>query len=334
MNYIEVRNELILKAAKTKTPIAGEIELTPACNLSCVMCYVREKKPQKELTTEEWKKIIFEAKEAGLLFVLFTGGEIFLRKDFQEIYEYTYDLGIRISLFTNGSLINDQIIAYLLKRKPDLIAITMYGVTSEQYKEVTGCGEAFYQIHENIRKLKKVQLPLVVRTIAIKTIYNNIDQIIEYFKNESLSVTYSLYVGPRRCNKQAAVKRLTPIELLDYEAKFQKAFGISHKIQANECEKGFSCVAGKSSYFITWDAYLSPCAMLNTPREKIASSFKEAWHRFIPKLQDIPLCEGYEECQYKKFCLQCPARRYLEGDFTKCSQYLKDIAKLKMKQEL
>lgn len=331
MNYATTRKRLIQEAAKQHIPIAGEFELTSFCNLKCKMCYVRESKRQMELSTQQWISLIKEAKDAGLLFCLFTGGEIFTRSDFKEIYEATYDMGIRITLFTNGTLISDEIVSMLAKRPPEFVAITLYGASNKTYEKITQQKNGYDLVKQGIEKLQKYNINLMVRTIAIKDIYQEMDQLIAFIKENHLLTTYSLYVGPRRnisipCEE--TFERLTPLELLEYRKVYEKEFGLPQPIEFGDCESGFKCVAGKSAYFVTWDKRMTPCAMLSSPSIKIENSFINAWNEFHLATQDIPLCKGYENCAYKKECLQCPARRYLEGGFDQCSPYLREIAKV------
>ena len=328
MTYSQVKTHLIQQASRQRIPLVGEFELTPQCNLNCTMCYIREAKPKNLVSTEAWIQLIHEAKEAGLLFCLFTGGEIFLRDDFQAIYEATYDLGIRITLFTNGTLITDDVIAMLKKRPPELLAITMYGVTPELYQAVTGHPEAFAQVGAGIRKLQEAHLPFLVRTIAVREIYNHLDDVLAYFKAHHFSVSYSLYVGPRRCNvTKSPDDRLTPPELVCYDKWFQEAFGVKTVTRREECYVGLSCVAGASSFFVSWDGAMMPCAMLNVPKIPI-TNFNATWNKFQVETASIPLCSSYPHCEVKSTCMQCAAKRYLEGGFTACSPYLKEIATL------
>lgn len=74
---------LLNKACVANIPMSGTFELTPMCNFSCKMCYVRKTPeevnahPRKMMTLEEWLRLAEEAREAGLLYLLLTGGEPF-----------------------------------------------------------------------------------------------------------------------------------------------------------------------------------------------------------------------------------------------------------------
>lgn len=252
-----------------------------------------------------------------------------LRSDFQDIYEFTYDLGMRISLFTNGTLISDEVVNYLKKRKPDLVAITLYGINPHQYQEITGSAQAFSQVSSAIKRLKEAKITVVVRTIAVQTIYRHLDDVINYLKELHLPVSYSLYVGPKRsCLGSSNIERLNPEQLVIYQSQFKQAFGESLTIELSDCLESFRCLAGKSSYFIRWDGMMMPCAMLEYPSFMAKDDFARAWKKLNLAINNVPLCEGYEDCSVRSFCLQCPARRYLEGGFAQCSPYLKAIATL------
>ena len=77
------------KASRLNIPLSGTFELTPVCNMACRMCYVRMTKAQQEAlhplrTAEEWLELGKTAKDRGVLYLLLTGGEPFLRPDFRE----------------------------------------------------------------------------------------------------------------------------------------------------------------------------------------------------------------------------------------------------------
>jgi pyrroloquinoline quinone biosynthesis protein E len=61
-----------------------------------------------EKSADEWIAMIRQAADQGLLKCTFTGGDPFMREDFEEIYCKAYDMGLRISIFTNGILIGKK----------------------------------------------------------------------------------------------------------------------------------------------------------------------------------------------------------------------------------
>lgn len=86
-------------------PIWISLELTYQCPLKCVFCSNPldfDSYREGELSTEEWKQVIREAREMGAMQIGFTGGEPTLRKDLEELVAYADELGYYTNLITSG----------------------------------------------------------------------------------------------------------------------------------------------------------------------------------------------------------------------------------------
>ena len=141
MEVNEIRYEtpltqyLFQKADRQKIPLCGTFELSPLCNFNCRMCYVRKtplqvkKHPRKMRTLGQWKDLTDQAAEAGMLYLLLTGGEPFLWPDFWELYEYVSQKGLVVSINTNGSMIDRDAVARLKEMPPSIINVTLYGAS-------------------------------------------------------------------------------------------------------------------------------------------------------------------------------------------------------------
>ena len=125
-----------------RVPLQVSIEVTRRCPLECLHCYnnlpmADVEAKQRELSKEEHFRMLDELVAMGCFWILYTGGEIFARKDFLEIYTYAKKKGFLITLFTNGTIINEQIADYLAEWPPFAIEITLYGRTRETYEALT-----------------------------------------------------------------------------------------------------------------------------------------------------------------------------------------------------
>ena len=92
------------KLSGKRVPIGGSIEVTQRCNIRCVHCYnnlaAGDRAAQKtELSLADHHRIIDKLVDFGCLWLLYTGGEIFLRNDFLDIYTYARRIGLLITLF-------------------------------------------------------------------------------------------------------------------------------------------------------------------------------------------------------------------------------------------
>ena len=103
------------KVTEQRIPLSGSIDLTHRCNLRCIHCYLGNKevingKREEELSTTQWISIIDQITDAGCLYLLITGGEPLLRKDFGAIYRHAKTKGLMVTVFTNGTLITDDLL--------------------------------------------------------------------------------------------------------------------------------------------------------------------------------------------------------------------------------
>lgn len=140
--YVEPRltQYLFDRASRTLTPLSGTFELSPVCNLACKMCYVRKTpaevaaSPRPPVGLIQWLSIAEQARDAGMLYLLLTGGEPFLWQDFWPLYERLSTMGFLISINSNGTLLDEARVARLAEHPPTRINITLYGAGNETTK--------------------------------------------------------------------------------------------------------------------------------------------------------------------------------------------------------
>ena len=153
------------KGARLGLPVTGTFELTPRCNFNCNMCYVHQTEAQaaqggrRELTTAEWLAIAEEARKAGMVFLLLTGGEPLLRPDFPELLHALKNMGFLVSVNSNGSLLRGELLEAVKQDPPLRFNITLYGGSNATYERL--CGRAMFQeVVDNLRALKDAGIPV------------------------------------------------------------------------------------------------------------------------------------------------------------------------------
>lgn len=333
--YQEKLMQLRSQWIKKGLPFSAMFELTPQCNFRCGFCYVCDRKEQDyapEKTTEDWLYTIKEAVDYGGVRCSFTGGEIFIRPDFEEIYTKTYEMGVRISLLTNASLITEKDRAYLKRKKPDSIEITLYGESETTYQKVTGHGEAFGQVIRNIDLLKKDGQALVIKTLPIRPVYEHLDAMADLIEKLGCSFGTTQYLGPERDNHSHlnTKMRLSAAEADDFITRLVKR-GLTQLIERDHREPTkccFRCVGSKSAFFINSSGEMQVCPMLSgikTYPEK--TGIPGAWQEMQNIIKGIEGCEECLSCNDYEFCIKCPAKLYAEtGKPNQCSDYLKALA--------
>ena len=130
-----VTEYLYRKAAAAGVPLSGTFELTPVCNMDCKMCYVRlSAKQQRSIgplaDADRWLSLARDAQKAGMLYLLLTGGEPFLHPQFRQILEGLHKMGFIISINSNGTLIDENVVEWLKQCPPGRINISLYGVSN------------------------------------------------------------------------------------------------------------------------------------------------------------------------------------------------------------
>jgi len=99
-------------------PIGAKLELTYACNLRCGFCYTdsprRTLQRTPELSDEDWRQVVGEALELGIVEAVVTGGEPFLRRELAlEVVETLAAADVGVTLNTNGWFVDEEIAARL-----------------------------------------------------------------------------------------------------------------------------------------------------------------------------------------------------------------------------
>jgi MoaA/NifB/PqqE/SkfB family radical SAM enzyme len=88
-------------------PFFLTISPTMRCNLRCTGCYAGDYAQKDDLPIEVVDRVIKEAKELGIYFIVISGGEPFIRKDMLDIFKKHND--VLFQVYTNGQLIDEEL---------------------------------------------------------------------------------------------------------------------------------------------------------------------------------------------------------------------------------
>jgi len=188
------------KVTAQRIPVSGSIELTHRCTFNCVHCYLGEKtqtttESTNELGTGKWLRIIDEIVEAGCLFLLFTGGEPMLHKDFVKIYRHARKSGLLVTVFTNGYYIPDDVLKTFMEYPPNIIEITLYGATPETYKRITRRVDGFEKCLKNIKKLINNAMQTKLKTVVLRDNLQEFDAIVQIAKDLDVKFRFDPFVS-------------------------------------------------------------------------------------------------------------------------------------------
>jgi MoaA/NifB/PqqE/SkfB family radical SAM enzyme len=366
MTWGELGNDLIEKAKEKGLPIAGQFELTARCNLQCKMCYVCSPANDRvamesELTSKEWISLAKQARDAGMLYLLLTGGEVFLRQDFREIYEAVSNMGFNIIIYTNATMITPEIAKWLGRIPPSRVEVTLYGASEETYKSVCGNPEAFKYAKRGIDLLLNEGISLEMRTTIIRRNIQDFDELRKFAQDRGINLGLVNYISPRRegINTYPEMERLSAEEQTKFDLYAERCFNENKndfddkkeenerliKVNNNHIEKegestnnAFNCGAGKYTFWIKWNGAMTPCGSIDQPEVfPLKKEFKDAWIEMQHLCNSVPICVQCKQCELYQYCPSCPARLKNEtGFYDKSSSYLCALAKenYKLKAEM
>jgi radical SAM protein with 4Fe4S-binding SPASM domain len=333
------------KLAFTKRlPFSGSLELTHRCNLRCVHCYCNlpahdAEAAKEELRTDEVLHILDQAAEAGCLWLLLTGGEPLLRKDFKDLFVHAKRNGFIITLFTNGTLINPDIAEFLADWRPHSIEITLYGATQATYERITGMPGSFERCLRGVDLLLKHKAPVALKTMVLTLNHHEVFQIKAYAENLGTAFRFDPVLNPRLDGSGGPLRyRLTPQEAVDLDIADQHRAKEWRKFCARFSGPSFrnalyTCGAGVSTFHIDPYGRMSPCEMARHDGCDLREgSFRKYWDEDFPEFLSVKPKEDYpcNRCELISLCGQCPGWGWLENrDPEKPVDYLCKIAHLR-----
>ena len=333
---------LYRQATAAGVPLSGTFELTPVCNMDCKMCYVRMSKQAQESIAplagaDKWLALGEEAKNAGMLYLLLTGGEPFLHPEFREILEGLHKLGLLISLNTNGTLIDAATVQWLKNCPPVRINVSLYGASDQTYARLCGNPKGFTQVTRAIGLLKEAGLSVKLNCSLTPHNAADLPAMVAYAEENDLLLQVATYMfPPLRKDESLAGKndRFSPEDAAYYMAYGDYLTLGPERFAAQQCPtpqypedcgvgEGVRCRAGKCSFWVTWQGQLMPCGMFPAGTANVFDTpFLPAWEQVKAETTKITLPAQCAACSAKDTCRACAAMVVTEsGCFDKVPRY-------------
>ena len=332
-----------------RAPLEVSIEVTRRCPLECLHCYNNLpmgdlNARNQELSKEEHFRLLDQLVEMGAFWLLYSGGEIFARKDFLEIYTYAKQKGFLITLFTNGILINERIADHLLEWPPFAIEITLYGRTKKTYETLTGMPGSYERCLRGIELLRERGLPLKLKTVPTTVNKHEVFAMKRFAEEElGLEFKFDAQVNPRvDCSQSPLAVRLSPEEVVALDMHSPKAADeyrelaerdINSTPSLSHTDTVYFCGGGMKAFAVDPYGRMSICVISQQETYDIRQgSVKEGWEKFLlavrtRKRTRLTKCQ---QCRIQSLCGMCPANGELEsGDKETPVAFLCEVAHLR-----
>lgn len=336
---------------RLRLPLEGHLDLTYRCNNHCRHCWLwlpeKSKELENELSFDEIRGIVDEARSMGCRKWGISGGEPMLRPDFEDIFDYVTKKSVSYTLNTNGTLITPEIAAALRRKGTKMVAL--YGASQKTYDHVTRHPGGFEKVMAGFRYLKEAGAGFIVQLIPMRDNWHEWNQMVALAQSLSkhwrvgAAWLYMSSSGSALVNEEIARQRLDPgvvVELDPPDMSYSQSPENDLSGQScQSCEKDYifsRCINNRRDFHIDPYGKMTFCSFLKAPEMRYdlrEGSFRECWDNFIPSLASkMEVNSEYREncgsCDDRQHCRWCAVYGWLEhGRFSAPLKYLCDVAR-------
>lgn len=222
-------------------------ELTYRCPLQCPYCSnpLDFAAQGQELTTQEWFRVMAEAREMGAAQLGFSGGEPLVRQDLAELISEARRLGYYTNLITSGIGLTEARLDSFKAAGLDHIQISFQASDEEVNNALAGSKKAFAQKLAMARAVKARGYPMVLNFVTHRHNIDRIDSIIELclaLEADFVELATCQFYGWAELNR---------VGLLPTRAQLERAERITNEYRARLEAQGHPC----KLIFVTPDYY-------------------------------------------------------------------------------
>ena len=245
-------------------------ELTYRCPLQCPYCSnpVEMAKYKNELTTEDWFRVMQQARKMGATQLGFSGGEPLVRKDLEDLIKEARRLGFYTNLITSGVGMDESRIVAFKEAGLDHIQIS-FQASNEELNNYIGKSKSFQHKYEMARLVKKYEYPMVLNIVLHR---KNVDQIKDILdmtvdlNADYVELASTQYYGWSRINIEQLLptrEQLKNAELVarEYQEKMKDKMKVIYVIPDYFENRPKKCMNGWGNIFLTIapDGSALPC---------------------------------------------------------------------------
>ena len=313
------------------------LELTYSCSERCVHCYnpgairnltdVSHRENRSEMGIDDYRRIIDELYELGLVKLIITGGDPFSKPIIWDILEYVYSKSIAFDIYTNGYSITHDV-DRLTSLYPHAVGISIYSGIAEDHDAITRVKGSWYRSVEVAGLLSRLSVPLELKCCIMQPNIHSYFLVKDIAKNLGACMQFEVNIVDSNegdiCARQL---RLTPdqLEIVLRDPSLGVYVGLDAPNlgkRIKEKEKN-GCKAGGHSFCITPEGNLQPCCtfpmILGNVKEatiiSIISNNRELEYWRKCTLKDYTECLKHDYCEY---CSICSGQGYIQyGDYLK-----------------
>jgi PqqA peptide cyclase len=252
-------------------PLWLALELTYRCPLKCSWCSNPldfEDYTQRELSTDDWRRVMREARALGALQVGFTGGEPLQRRDLEELVAYAEQIGLYSNLITSGVGLSEERLLALKQAGLKQIQLSMQSTDAALTDELVGA-KAHQVKLDAARRIKALGVPMVLNMPVGRQNIGHVGAMIAYAANlgaEYLELANLQYYNWALINRDELMPSLAALRaaeqvVQEWRARLGKQMAIYYVIPDYYEGRPKACMNGWGAIHLTIapDGVAMPC---------------------------------------------------------------------------
>ncbi|MCB1748094.1 MAG: pyrroloquinoline quinone biosynthesis protein PqqE [Gammaproteobacteria bacterium] len=245
-------------------------ELTYRCPLQCPYCSnpLDIARYDRELDTDDWLRVLREARELGAMQLGFSGGEPLVRRDLETLIGEARRLGYYSNLITSGVGMDGDRVARFKAAGLDHIQIS-FQASDETLNDFLGGTRTFQHKLDMARAVKAQGYPMVLNVVIHRRNIEHIEDIIRMtieLEADYVELASTQYYGWSRVNLDALLPTRAQLERAeaiahDYQARYRDRTKIIYVVPDYFEDRPKACMNGWGSIFLTIapDGSALPC---------------------------------------------------------------------------
>ncbi len=249
--------------SKVAPPMGMLAELSHRCPQRCVYCSnpVELKRKSRELSTEDWKRVISQAAKMGVIHVHLSGGEPTVRPDLEELVGRCQEVGLYSNLITSGVLLSQERVQELASRGLDHVQLSFQGAEAGLADEIAGLKGAQIKKMSCAAWVRDAGLRLTINAVMHRQNLHELEDVLQLAKGlgaDRLEVAHAQYQGwaleniDRLLPTRNQVDRATAM-VKDYRRRWRGEMEIDYVVPDYHGVRPKACMGGWGRQFLVVD---------------------------------------------------------------------------------